>query len=114
MNITEYELSGRELYVEFCEVIKRLLNQAIENDGRYRLEHIQSRAKDVDSLRARLEQEGKIESEEIEKIRKDLAGCRIIFYTNNDVSRFTRSPILSSLFEVDWKRSKIHQPRPDN
>ena len=73
---------------------------------------VQSRAKDPESLRARLEQLGALESEEIGVIRKDLAGCLIVFYTNNDVNRFASSGILGDLFEIDWDRSKFHQPGP--
>lgn len=53
-----------------------------------------------------------LESDEIEAHRKDLAGCRIVFYTNNDVNRFASSGLLSELFDVDWDRSKFHQPGP--
>ena len=63
-------------------------------------------------MRARLKQAGAIESEEIETVRKDLAGCRIVFYTNNDVNRFATSGLLGDLFEIDWDRSKFHQPGP--
>jgi hypothetical protein len=43
---------------------------------------------------------------------KDLAGCRLIFYTNSDVSRFLQSGIIHDNFDVDWDRTKIHHPVP--
>lgn len=112
MNIAEYESEGRALYAELCDVVAELLDRAIQNAQGFRLQQIQSRAKDPISLRARLEQTGAIESEEIETLRKDLAGCRIVFYTNNDVNRFATSGLLGDLFEIDWERSKFHQPGP--
>ena len=98
MNIDEYESSGRALYAELCDVVAELLDRAIQNAQGFRLQQIQSRAKDPISLRARLKQAGAIESEEIETVRKDLAGCRIVFYTNNDVNRFATSGLLGDLF----------------
>jgi len=112
MNIDEYESSGRALYAELCDVVAELLDRAIQNAQGFRLQQIQSRAKDPISLRARLEQAGAIESVEIETVRKDLAGCRIVFYTNNDVNRFATSGLLGDLIEIDWDRSKFHQPGP--
>lgn len=114
MNITEYESTGHALYDEFCKSVAGLLEQAIQGETGYRLQQIQSRAKDPFSLRARLEEKNAIESNEIETLRKDLAGCRIIFYTNNDVSRFTTSGLLSDLFDIDRDRSKIHEPDLDS
>jgi hypothetical protein len=43
---------------------------------------------------------------------KDLAGCRLIFYSNSDVSRFQQSGIITDNFDVDWDRTKIHYPMP--
>ncbi|MEM6831979.1 MAG: RelA/SpoT domain-containing protein [Pseudomonadota bacterium] len=112
MNMVEYESSGRALYAELCNVIAELLGRAIHDAQGFRLQQIQSRAKDPASLRARLKQLGGVESEEIEALRKDLAGCRVVFYTNTDVNRFANSGLLSDLFEIDWDRSKFHQPGP--
>ena len=112
MNILEYESSGHALYAELCNVVAELLDRAIQNAEGFRLQQIQSRAKDPISLRARLAQVGAVESDEIETLRKDLAGCRIVFYTNNDVNRFATSGLLGDLFEIDWERSKFHQPGP--
>lgn len=39
-----------------------------------------------------------------------MAGCRLIFYTNGDVYRFSQSGILRDNFDVDFERSKIHYP----
>ncbi len=110
MDITQYELNGRALYAEYCEIVAKLLEQAIQGAQGYRLQQIQSRAKDPCSLRARLEERNEVDSEEIERLRKDLAGCRVVFYTNTDVGRFTNSGLLSDLFDIDWQCSRFHEP----
>lgn len=110
MNLEEYKRSGRDLYGLFAKTVEMLLRHTINQDPRFRLQHIQHRAKTVESLSLRLQQINEESTECIEAHRKDLAGCRVIFYTNHDVNRFKSSGILGSLFEVDWIRSRIHQP----
>ncbi|MEQ8747086.1 RelA/SpoT domain-containing protein [Pyruvatibacter sp.] len=112
MNLQEYEHGGQALYAEFCEVVADLLKRALEKEPGYRLQQIQHRAKNIASLRVRLEQHDALATDAIEDFRKDLAGCRIVFYTNNDVNRFATSGLLRELFEINWDRSKFHQPGP--
>ena len=108
----EYEQRGCQLYEQLALVVRDLLKHALDAEGGYRLQQIQHRAKSVSSLKKRLEEAQSTESTEIERVRKDLAGCRLVFYTNKDVSRFTQSGILSDLFEIDYGRSKIYHPAP--
>ena len=110
MKLDEYKGTGFARYERLAAIISELLERAIITDQEYRLQQIQHRAKAVDSLRRRLKEIGQLDSNEIEVHRKDLAGCRIIFYTNNDVSRFVNSGMLRELFDIDWKRSKVHHP----
>ena len=113
MNIDDYVSFGRECYARLCAEVCKLIERAIEEDSGYRLQHIQHRAKKVESLSRRLKEINQLNSDNIETYRKDLAGCRIVFYTNNDVNRFTQSGILGDLFDIDWDRSRFHQPRPE-
>ena len=113
MNLEEYERSGRARYEKLAVITAKLLKRAICDDGGYRLQQTQPRAKTVESLSRRLEEIGQLGTDEIEAHRKDLAGCRIVFYTNNDVGRFVTSGLLQELFDIDWDRSKFHQPGPD-
>ena len=112
MNLQEYKSIGRSRYARLAEVVAALLEQAITAESGYRLQQIQRREKTVESLRRRLEENDQLDTDEIEAHRKDLAGCRIVFYTNNDVNRFDNSGLLSDLFDIDWERSKLHQPGP--
>ena len=77
--LDQYRQYGRSLYSRFAETVAEILESAIGDDGEYRLQHIQRRAKGVDSLTRRLEEAGKQDTPNIEDHRKDLAGCRIIF-----------------------------------
>ncbi|MAU40329.1 MAG: hypothetical protein CMF31_01790 [Kordiimonas sp.] len=112
MNIEEYTQYGFGRYGKFAQIVRDLLEVELEAAGSYRLQQIQCRAKTIDSLKRRLAEKGQSDSSEIELCRKDLAGCRILFYTNNDVNRFTSSGLLTDLFDVDWQRSKFHHPHP--
>ena len=112
MNLPEYEHHGRQWYEQLARVVGDLLKHALDAEGGYRLQQIQLRAKSVSSLKKRLEEAQSTEPTEIERVRKDLAGCRLVFYTNKDVGRFTQSGILSDLFEIDYGRSKIYHPAP--
>ena len=112
MNVEEYQRSGRARYEKLAAIVADLLERAIAAEPGYRLQQIQHRVKTVESLFRRIQEIGKLETDQIEMYRKDLAGCRIIFYTNNDVTKFLNSRLLGVLFDVDWKRSKFHQPGP--
>lgn len=60
-------------------------------------------------MRKKLEERGIAGTTSLEDDIKDLAGCRAIFYTNNDVSTFISSGIVHQNFEV--LEVKLHQPR---
>jgi ppGpp synthetase/RelA/SpoT-type nucleotidyltranferase len=113
MNIKQYESTGQRIYAQLALVIRNVLLAAIEKHPSLRLQHIQHRAKSVSSLRKKLTKAGKLRSTAIEDCAKDLGGCRLIFYTNGDVSRFLNSGIIFENFEVDWDRTKIHHPQPE-
>ena len=109
MKIEEYENGGRALYIDFAEAVATILQAAIAEHDDLRLQNIQHRAKEVDSLRAKLIKAEAADAP-IGDIAKDISGCRLIFYTNGDVHRFGQSGILRENFTVDYDRSKIHYP----
>ena len=55
-----------------------------------------------------------LESTAIEDQIKDLAGARLIFYTNSDVDHFLNSRLIPENFEVFWDETKIHHPTKEN
>jgi ppGpp synthetase/RelA/SpoT-type nucleotidyltranferase len=110
MDFAYYEKSGHTLYQGLAEVIVSILKAAIAQDQSLRPQQFQHRAKEISSLRRKLERAQATENDEVEQHAKDLAGARVIFYTNSDVSSFQNSGILTDNFEVDWGRTKFHYP----
>jgi ppGpp synthetase/RelA/SpoT-type nucleotidyltranferase len=114
MNIQEYESEKIALYREFCETIRDILEKAIAAAGLPRPQSMQCRPKDPKRLRTRLEESGKLDDGKIEDLRRDLAGARVIFYTNIDVERFIGSRLVFDNFEVEDDGIKVHHPTVEN
>jgi ppGpp synthetase/RelA/SpoT-type nucleotidyltranferase len=114
MNIDEYDRLYFTRYQAFADVVRNLLDKAIIATGDLpRPQSIQARAKTPASLRKRLAEVGNLDAD-VAAVRRDLAGVRLIFYTNNDVDRFLSSSIVFDNFEVDRKATKIHHPVEEN
>jgi ppGpp synthetase/RelA/SpoT-type nucleotidyltranferase len=113
MDLQEYERK-RELYGQFAETVRGILSAAIAGSTyKYHLQQIQCRAKTIESLEKRLAEQEKKDAQNIEEIRNDLAGCRIIFYYNDDVNVFLSSRLVRDTFKVHWEKSKVHGPRDE-
>ena len=97
MNLAEYEATGRAIYRAFAEAVAKIVETAIAANGSIKLQQIQHRAKDPDSLRQKLEKAGVALDRAIEEAAKDLAGCRLILYSNSDVALLNNAHILSGL-----------------
>ncbi|MGO7979593.1 hypothetical protein ACC691_16965 [Rhizobium johnstonii] len=114
MRFDEYERTYFQRYQAFAEVVRHLLEKAILASGDLpRPQSFQSRAKTPSSLRKRLEETGSLDAD-VAATRRDLAGVRIIFYTNNDVERLLASRVVHENFEVDHDGTKIHHPIEEN
>jgi ppGpp synthetase/RelA/SpoT-type nucleotidyltranferase len=113
VNFQTYERSGRSAYAALAETVAGVLAAAMAQRDDLRLQQIQQRAKDPTSLKKKLEKLDALAAPEIEKVVKDLAGVRVVFYTNSDVSRFLASQIILENFDVDWDRTRIHHPPAD-
>ncbi|OQW65485.1 MAG: hypothetical protein BVN29_10820 [Nitrospira sp. ST-bin5] len=115
MNLNDYETKYFPIYKAFAETVRFILKKAIlAADNLPRPQSIQYRAKGVDSLRRRLAEAGKLDTETLELDRRDLAGARLIFYTNSDVDRFLASPLIRDNFEIEEDSTKIHHPSQEN
>lgn len=115
MNFDDYEKRYFSLYAKYAETVRFIVEKAIAaTDGLPVLQSIQARAKAPDRLKARLEEIGSLGSQRIEEDRKDLAGIRLIFYTNTDVDRFLASRLIFENFEIDLQATKIHHPTKEN
>ena len=113
MKLSQYEATGRMTYAGLAGVVASILRIEIAKQQLPHLQQIQHRAKESMSLRRKLAKFQVDEDVEIEQHAKDLAGVRLVFYTNSDVSRFLNAGILRSNFDIDWDRTKIHHPVGD-
>lgn len=113
MDFETYSRSKQFDYAALAEAVESILRTAIAaHPDALRLQQVQRRAKKPESLKKKLEDRNLLSTTTLETDIKDLAGCRLIFYTNSDVSRFLNSGIIQDNFEVDWTRTKIHHPVP--
>lgn len=115
MNVGDYETKYLSTYEAFAETVRFILNKALLAAPKMpRPQSIQHRAKGIESLRRRLVESGKMDTQMLEDERRDLAGVRLIFYTNKDVDRFVESPLINDNFEIEENSTKIHHPRSEN
>lgn len=115
MNFDEYDRRYHAAYGELANIVKLLLEKAIgATAGVPSPQPIQSRAKAVASLKAKLEHRKLLASDAIEKEIRDLAGVRLIFYTNTDVNRFLESRLIPENFQVHWDATRVHHPTDEN
>ena len=111
MDFDEYVQSGYGLYDAFAKEVRKILGKALDEFPKIKCQVIQARAKSVDSLKNKL---GDNDTADIEKCIKDLAGVRIILYTNSDVDRLEHSRILLENFDIVWDRTKFHYPAKED
>jgi ppGpp synthetase/RelA/SpoT-type nucleotidyltranferase len=113
MDLETYTRSKYADYAALADTVASILRAAITaHPDALRLQQIQQRAKNPGSVRKKLETRGAAATTSLETEVKDLAGCRLIFYTNSDVSRFLHTGIIQDNFDIDWDRTKIHHPVP--
>lgn len=115
MNVDEYERKCEPVYAELAEIVRSILAKAIHEMGdNPQPQAIQYRQKTPTKLKLKLQKRGLLESQTIEKEVKDLAGVRLIFYTNTDLDRFLNSRLILENFEVYWDETRIHHPTSEN
>jgi ppGpp synthetase/RelA/SpoT-type nucleotidyltranferase len=109
MNYDEYVREGHFQYEAFARAVATILQTAIDDSREdFHLQQISSRAKSKISLHRKLNERGLSKLQTIETELKDLAGCRLVFYTNTDVDRFLNSQLIFENFKVDFDGSKFH------
>jgi hypothetical protein len=69
---------------------------------------VSRRAKGASSLKRKLEDRGILDAPDIERTIKDLAGARVILYTNSDVDAFLKRRIIPEIFKIHWDEVKAH------
>src|SRR4051812_41434341 len=116
MTLDEYERFGQKIYADLAAFIRATLVDALEPlRAEIQLQHATTRPKGLLSLREKL-QNNEVARDEahIEEKIKDLAGCRLVFYTNTDVDLFLRRGLINDLFDIDWERTKSHYPTEES
>jgi ppGpp synthetase/RelA/SpoT-type nucleotidyltranferase len=120
MNLEEYKKIGKEKYEKLAGKVREILTNAIKDPNEINqklcLLNIKNRAKDYKSLEEKIKtikKNDQINEEHIEETIKDLAGCRIIFYYNDDVKNFISSDIIRKNFDVEEDNTKIHHSSDD-
>lgn len=115
MNLNDYEKKLFPTYEAFAVTIRFILKEALlAADNLPQPQSIQCRAKGIERLRRGLAEAGQLDTQTLEFDRRDLAGARLIFYTNNDVDRFLASPLIRDNFEIEEDSTKIHHPTTEN
>jgi ppGpp synthetase/RelA/SpoT-type nucleotidyltranferase len=115
VNLDDYEKKYFFTYEAFAETVRFILGKALlAVENLPRPQSVQSRAKGTESLRRRLAEAGKLDTQKLELDRRDLAGVRLIFYTNNDVDCFLASSLIRENFEIEEDSTKVHHPTPEN
>jgi ppGpp synthetase/RelA/SpoT-type nucleotidyltranferase len=115
MNLGDYEKEHFSTYQAFAETVRFILEAALRSTKNVPPpQSIQCRAKSIDSLRRRLTEANTLDTQTLELDRRDLAGARLIFYTNNDVDRFLGSVLVRENFDIEEDSTKIHHPTAEN
>jgi len=84
--IDEYK-TKQSIYEDFAKNVGSFLEILLENNE-FRYQAVFSRGKELSSLQKKI-----TENEKLQKLKTvtevdDLAGCRVIFYLDNDIERF--------------------------
>jgi ppGpp synthetase/RelA/SpoT-type nucleotidyltranferase len=109
MNYDQYVREWHARYESFARMVAAILQSAVDaSQQNFRLQQIKFRAKDPTSLKRKLTERGLLQSDAIEGELKDLAGCRLVFYTNTDVDQFLQSRLIFENFSVDFDGSRFH------
>jgi ppGpp synthetase/RelA/SpoT-type nucleotidyltranferase len=115
MNFDDYQNAYIGIYTEFADAVRSIVKDAISTaTGLPRLQSSKARGKTATSLKFKLQERSLLDSTCIEDEIKDLAGVRLIFYTNTDVNQFLSSRLIPETFTVYWKETRIHYPTAEN
>lgn len=111
MNFKQYVGGKRQLYGAFAETIRTIIATVLDGQPSIpKPQQIHARAKSAPSLARKLKERGLERSQSLERELKDLAGVRLIFYTNAHEQAFLGSLIINENFHVDYDASKVHHP----
>ncbi len=113
MDLADYTNNYIRSYQKFAELVRtKLVDEINASALSLRLQSSQSRTKAPGSLKRKLIERNLLNSTQIEKEIKDLAGVRLIFYTQNDLNLFRQTVLMPHCF--DLVDGQLHHPVPEN
>ena len=108
-----YVEDQKRLYAAFAETVAAIIDAALSARTEIPSPLLTThRAKAEESLRSKLEARQLLQSASIESHIKDLAGCRLVFYTDSDRDAFLRSGLAFDNFSVDHVHPEIDHQAP--
>jgi len=84
--IDEYKIK-QSIYRDFAKTVGFILETLLKNN-KFRYQTVFSRGKEISSLQKKITEDKKFQKLKTVKEIDDLAGCRVIFYLDNDIERF--------------------------
>jgi ppGpp synthetase/RelA/SpoT-type nucleotidyltranferase len=115
LNFDEYQKTGSALYRRLAELVRDLIAKAAEGrDEIPKVQAYQAREKGIGSLKRKLERRKILDAQDIGDQLKDLAGVRVILYTNIDVDRYLKAHLIVDKLKVHWEETKAHYPSDEN
>ena len=115
MNFDEYQKGGNELYKKLAKAVRDILEATADSRTDIpRVQSYQNREKGIESLKRKLTKRGKLDAPDIGAEIKDLAGVRVILYTNIDYDRYLRARLIVETLSIDWAETKAHYPNDEN
>lgn len=109
MTFDEYKEGGRERYTSMVGAIRHILAAALKANS-MEAHAITGRAKQPDSLEKKLADRGIDHAAAVDEEIKDLAGCRVVFLTNEQVECFNGTGAIHDNFDVI--DVNVHHPVP--
>lgn len=85
--IDEYK-SQQSTYKEFGKIVSKIIRTILKNNE-FRYQVVSNRSKGINSLRKKIIEHKRFQELKTVTEVDDLAGCRIIFYLDSDIQRFT-------------------------
>jgi ppGpp synthetase/RelA/SpoT-type nucleotidyltranferase len=115
MNFEEFKNGGQKTYDELSRIVRRVIEEAAAaDDAAPRVQAFQNRPKGIGSLKRKLANREVADSSTIEDQIKDLAGVRVVLYTNLELDQFLQKRYIIQSLDVHWDETKAHHPTDEN
>lgn len=108
MTLRDYATGGRDLYGRYAEAVRGILLACLARHPEIKHQDVQARAKTIDSLTKKLGDH--VVTKDVQGAVKDLAGVRIVLYTDGDLDRLDAAALITENFAVEWGGTKFHYP----